>query len=122
MEDNPPGILPIQWLSFLLSAMLLTLNQIAGDSPVSVEPGLESWGDRGGRSAADVDLGFSLDSDLTRVEWRAELPLDSFLTFLSRYMHERWYPHVTGQARELYRKVGPAARAGCKGETASRRP
>jgi phenylpyruvate tautomerase PptA (4-oxalocrotonate tautomerase family) len=30
-------------------------------SVVIVEPGLENWGVRGGRSAADVDLGFSLD-------------------------------------------------------------
>ena len=30
-------------------------------SVVILEPGLESWGVRGGRSAADVDLGFSLD-------------------------------------------------------------
>jgi len=41
------------------------LGEIAIDpmdvSVVIVEPGLESWGVRGGRSAADVDLGFSLD-------------------------------------------------------------
>ena len=30
-------------------------------SVVIVEPGLENWGVRGGRSAAAVDLGFSLD-------------------------------------------------------------
>jgi hypothetical protein len=28
---------------------------------VILEPALESWGVRGGNSAADVDLGFSLD-------------------------------------------------------------
>jgi hypothetical protein len=28
---------------------------------VVLEPGLESWGIRGGHSAGDVDLGFSLD-------------------------------------------------------------
>jgi hypothetical protein len=30
-------------------------------SVVILEPGLESWGVRGGRSAADIDLGFSLN-------------------------------------------------------------
>jgi hypothetical protein len=30
-------------------------------SVVVLEPALESWGVRGGHSAADIDLGFSLD-------------------------------------------------------------
>jgi hypothetical protein len=31
------------------------------DVSVLIEPRLESWGVRGGRTAADVDLGYSLD-------------------------------------------------------------
>ena len=49
----------------LYRALVQRLGEIAiGPKDVSVvilEPGLESWGVRGGRSAADVDLGFSLD-------------------------------------------------------------
>jgi phenylpyruvate tautomerase PptA (4-oxalocrotonate tautomerase family) len=49
----------------LYRALVQRLGEIAIDpmdvSVVILEPGLESWGVRGGRSAADVDLGFSLD-------------------------------------------------------------
>jgi phenylpyruvate tautomerase PptA (4-oxalocrotonate tautomerase family) len=49
----------------LYRALVQRLGDIAiGPMDVSVvilEPTLESWGIRGGRSAADVDLGFSLD-------------------------------------------------------------
>jgi phenylpyruvate tautomerase PptA (4-oxalocrotonate tautomerase family) len=49
----------------LYRALVRRLGEIAIDpmdvSVVILEPGLESWGVRGGHSAADVDLGFSLD-------------------------------------------------------------
>ena len=49
----------------LYRALVRRLGEIAIDpmdvSVVILEPGLESWGVRGGRSAADIDLGFSLD-------------------------------------------------------------
>jgi phenylpyruvate tautomerase PptA (4-oxalocrotonate tautomerase family) len=49
----------------LYRVLVQRLGQIAIDpmdvSVVIMEPALESWGLRGGRSAADVDLGFSLD-------------------------------------------------------------
>jgi phenylpyruvate tautomerase PptA (4-oxalocrotonate tautomerase family) len=49
----------------LYRTLVQRLGEIAIDprdvSVVIVEPGLENWGVRGGRSAADVDLGFSLD-------------------------------------------------------------
>jgi phenylpyruvate tautomerase PptA (4-oxalocrotonate tautomerase family) len=49
----------------LYQALVQRLGEIAIDpmdvSVVILEPTLESWGVRGGRSAADVDLGFSLD-------------------------------------------------------------
>jgi phenylpyruvate tautomerase PptA (4-oxalocrotonate tautomerase family) len=49
----------------LYRALVERLGEIAIDpmdvSVVIVEPELESWGVRGGRSAADIDLGFSLD-------------------------------------------------------------
>jgi len=49
----------------LYRALVQRLGEIAIDpmdvSVVILEPGLKSWGVRGGRSAADVDLGFSLD-------------------------------------------------------------
>jgi phenylpyruvate tautomerase PptA (4-oxalocrotonate tautomerase family) len=49
----------------LYGALVRNLGEIAIDpmdvSVVIIEPALESWGVRGGRSAADVDLGFSLD-------------------------------------------------------------
>jgi phenylpyruvate tautomerase PptA (4-oxalocrotonate tautomerase family) len=49
----------------LYRALVQRLGEIAIDpmdvSVVILEPRLESWGIRGGRSAADVDLGFSLD-------------------------------------------------------------
>jgi phenylpyruvate tautomerase PptA (4-oxalocrotonate tautomerase family) len=49
----------------LYRTLVQRLREIAIDpmdvSVVIVEPGLENWGVRGGRSAADVDLGFSLD-------------------------------------------------------------
>src|ERR687898_1970217 len=56
----------------LYRALVQRLGEIAIDpmdvSVVILEPRLESWGVRGGRSAADVDLGFSLD---VRPGWRA---------------------------------------------------
>jgi phenylpyruvate tautomerase PptA (4-oxalocrotonate tautomerase family) len=49
----------------LYRALVQELGEIAIDpmdiSVVIIEPTLESWGIRGGRSAAEVDLGFSLD-------------------------------------------------------------
>ena len=49
----------------LYRSLVQRLGEIAIDpmdvSVVIVEPGLENWGVRGGCSAADVDLGFSLD-------------------------------------------------------------
>jgi phenylpyruvate tautomerase PptA (4-oxalocrotonate tautomerase family) len=49
----------------LYRALVEKLGEIGIDpmdvSVVIVEPTLESWGVRGGNSAADVDLGFSLD-------------------------------------------------------------
>jgi phenylpyruvate tautomerase PptA (4-oxalocrotonate tautomerase family) len=49
----------------LYRALVQRLGEIAIDpmdvSVVILEPELESWGVRGGRSAADVDVGFSLD-------------------------------------------------------------
>ena len=49
----------------LYRALVRRLGEIAIDpmdvSVVITEPMLESWGVRGGRSAAEVDLGFSLD-------------------------------------------------------------
>ena len=49
----------------LYRALIERLGEIAIDpmdvSVVILEPTLESWGVRGGHSAADVDLGFSLD-------------------------------------------------------------
>ena len=49
----------------LYRALVQRLGEIAIDpmdvSVVIIEPTLESWGVRGGHSAADVDLGFSLD-------------------------------------------------------------
>jgi phenylpyruvate tautomerase PptA (4-oxalocrotonate tautomerase family) len=49
----------------LYGALVQRLGEIAIDpmdvSVVIIEPTLESWGVRGGRSAAEVDLGFSLD-------------------------------------------------------------
>jgi phenylpyruvate tautomerase PptA (4-oxalocrotonate tautomerase family) len=49
----------------LYRTLVQKLGEIAIDptdvSVVILEPTLESWGVRGGRSAADVDLGFSLD-------------------------------------------------------------
>jgi phenylpyruvate tautomerase PptA (4-oxalocrotonate tautomerase family) len=49
----------------LFRALVRGLGAIAIDpmdvSVVILEPTLESWGVRGGHSAADVDLGFSLD-------------------------------------------------------------
>jgi phenylpyruvate tautomerase PptA (4-oxalocrotonate tautomerase family) len=49
----------------LYRALVQRLKEIAIDpmdvSVVLLEPALESWGVRGGRSAADADLGFSLD-------------------------------------------------------------
>lgn len=49
----------------LYRALVQRLGEIAIDpmdvSVVILEPTLESWGVRGGGSAADVDLGFSLD-------------------------------------------------------------
>jgi phenylpyruvate tautomerase PptA (4-oxalocrotonate tautomerase family) len=49
----------------LYRTLVQRLREIAIDpmdvSVVIVEPGLENWGVRGGRSAAEVDLGFSLD-------------------------------------------------------------
>ena len=49
----------------LYRTLVERLGEIATDptdvSVVILEPTLESWGVRGGRSAADVDLGFSLD-------------------------------------------------------------
>jgi phenylpyruvate tautomerase PptA (4-oxalocrotonate tautomerase family) len=49
----------------LYRTLVHRLGQIAIDptdvSVVILEPMLESWGVRGGHSAADVDLGFSLD-------------------------------------------------------------
>ena len=49
----------------LYRALVQKLGEIAiapmDVSIVILEPRLESWGVRGGRSAADVDLGFSLD-------------------------------------------------------------
>ena len=49
----------------LYRALVQRLGEVSIDpmdvSVVILEPTLESWGVRGGRSAADVDLGFSLD-------------------------------------------------------------
>ena len=49
----------------LYRTLVERLGEVATDptdvSVVILEPTLESWGVRGGRSAADVDLGFSLD-------------------------------------------------------------
>jgi phenylpyruvate tautomerase PptA (4-oxalocrotonate tautomerase family) len=49
----------------LFRALVDRLGEISIDpmdvSIVILEPALESWGIRGGRSAADVDLGYSLD-------------------------------------------------------------
>lgn len=49
----------------LYRTLVQRLGEIAIDptdvSVVILEPALESWGVRGGHSAADVDLGFSLD-------------------------------------------------------------
>lgn len=49
----------------LYRTLVQKLGEIAIDptdvSVVILEPTLESWGVRGGHSAADVDLGFSLD-------------------------------------------------------------
>jgi phenylpyruvate tautomerase PptA (4-oxalocrotonate tautomerase family) len=49
----------------LYRSLVQRLGEIAIDpmdvSVVILEPALESWGVRGGRSAAAVDLGFSLD-------------------------------------------------------------
>jgi phenylpyruvate tautomerase PptA (4-oxalocrotonate tautomerase family) len=49
----------------LYRTLVQRLGEIAIDptdvSVVILEPTLESWGVRGGHSAADVDLGFSLD-------------------------------------------------------------
>jgi phenylpyruvate tautomerase PptA (4-oxalocrotonate tautomerase family) len=49
----------------LYQTLVQRLGQIAIDptdvSVVILEPMLENWGVRGGHSAADVDLGFSLD-------------------------------------------------------------
>jgi len=49
----------------LYRALVRRLGEVAVDpmdiSVVILEPTLESWGVRGGRSAADIDLGFALD-------------------------------------------------------------
>jgi phenylpyruvate tautomerase PptA (4-oxalocrotonate tautomerase family) len=50
----------------LYRVLVQRLGELAIDpmdvSVVILEPTLESWGVRGGRSAAEVDLGFSLDT------------------------------------------------------------